>query len=520
MCDSDSSEPFMFAIRTILEGTQTLEAHIHSHNLNPSPPLTFDLLRVLSNDHPLQTHITQLAVAQSVLKGVVSKLNQQILAIGAREQDLRGLLVSIHILPPELLLVVFSFAYNGCEILARPAMARKLAAVCKSWRDIALRRPQLWDVISLAWSNEYRAIVLDRSAQRGVDVILPPTITPPVLQLPLAEKWLSLHVTCISISSSFEILRTLAPTLHNLPSLTINVEEPFEGTIPVHQMNIFPQLRALRFAHVVNLPHTIMWCPLTPQLRSIRYTIPISDRGLRRIFRECQNLEECVIETVYDDHGTPQDEQVPWGKTPLEAPSSLRILSFRAIRCRYFLHLAKWLRAPRLKELWIGTALNSIPAPECLGSASEEYTKFFSQLPTLEHLSIDCNVNLLHSILSSLHTGFTMLQRHGCGLPARQTGGGDTQTGSPLPKTKTFLPALVSFNMGASHLSKAGHHALLPPLHTASAQHVVDELGKMLESMPKPGRRRALEEIFVRGIRLTQQDIDRISLETVQLFLQ
>jgi hypothetical protein len=256
-----------------------------------------------------------------------------------------------------------------------------LASVCRSWRNLALVHQELWNTFDAAWSPEYRALMLShlKSSRIGVDVIIPTEIAfadGEEFPLPARDRWNSLHLTCTPSSPSWAAFMQLAPGLHQLGNLTLDMDA--EDPDRAAQINLATLLPNLHTLHVVDIPSSIIWSPLTSKLVNLQFDVVISDRGLRVIFAQCTSLESLSINLVVsNEEGS--FEAGGWRNEPLIPPPSLRTLAFHQISPGYLCHVVRYLRAPALENLVLCTMYGSFASSACAGNAqSSTYYQFVS----------------------------------------------------------------------------------------------------------------------------------------------
>lgn len=213
-------------------------------------------------------------------------------------------------------------------------------------------------------------MITSRAGGMPIDVIMSDVESAGIeTQLPRAECWNSLSLTCTPLSSSWELILKLAPSLGRLPNLTLNMDASEPAFVAGVDFNaLLPGLRTL---HIVNIPSSIVWSPLSSRLVSLRFDIVISDRGLRKILVQCTALESLDLEFVVSSGEGQTDLGMAfpggnWADEPLIAPPSLRTLVFRSIHARYLCHLMKWLRAPTLKDLALCTLRGTVADSQSL----------------------------------------------------------------------------------------------------------------------------------------------------------
>ena len=332
-------------------------------------------------------------------------------------------LVPVHSLPVEIMRRIFSITYNSFDIPERAKCSMSLASVCQSWRNLALVHQELWNTFDAAWSPEYRAFVLSqlKLTHTRVDVIIPTEVAFSAGEeflLPARDRWNSLHLACTPSSPSWALFVQLAPKLNQLGDLTLDMDaEDPDRAARIHFANLLPNIHTL---HVVNIPSTIVWSPLTPKLVNLKFDMVISDKGLRAIFAQCTSLESLCINLVVSNEKGSIDTG-GWRNEPLIPPPNLRSLSFHQISSGYLWHLVKYLRAPALENLVLCTMRGSLASSACLESAQNSaYYQFvstlcslsvkafltvtlhypqFANLSKLERLTIRCTAILLRALL-------------------------------------------------------------------------------------------------------------------------
>lgn len=363
---------------------ETLAAAIHHDLFDVGCPLDLPSQRLLSVDTALHRRLTDLNDGQSALASLIGLLSDQHSILAARDKALRTLLVPIHMLPVETMNRIFAFTYYSRDLPERAACAISLASVCRSWRELALHRAFLWKTYDAAWAPEYGTLMSRRAGHGQIDVIMSDANTTVQMGLPPVEYWNSLSLRCNPFVPSWNVFLQIAPSLQSLKKLTLDMDagEP-EATSEVHLGKFLPNLTTL---HVINIPASIIWSPLSAKLTKLRFDIIISDRGLRRILFECTNLESLSLESVVANGGgvvgfASSLEAAGWANEPLVVPPTLRTLTFCQIHAGYVCHLIKWLRAPALKALKIRTMYGTVVDSKHLETTwAEMCQKFVSQI--------------------------------------------------------------------------------------------------------------------------------------------
>lgn len=282
------------------------------------------------------------------------------------------------------------------------------------------------------------------STRIGVDVIIPPetSFADRELLLPMQDCWNSLHLTCTPSSPSWVAFTRLAPGLSQLGNLTLDMDA--EDPVRAARINLASLLPNLHTLHVIDIPSSIIWSPLTSKLVNLQFDVVISDRGLRVIFAQCTALESLSINLVVsNEEGS--FETGGWRNEPLITPPSLRSLAFHQISSRYLCHVVKYLRAPTLENLVLCTMYGSFPGSACAVNAqSSTYYQFVSlclslcrarrgvpeshvtvtlhclqiaNLPRLERFTVRCVAALLRALLKGIIHAVSTTPDPACTLP-------------------------------------------------------------------------------------------------------
>lgn len=291
--------------------------------------------------------------------------------------------IPVHSLPVEIMRHIFSITYNSLHIPERARCSISLASVCRPWRNLALVHQELWNTFDASWSPEYRALTLSRleSTPSSIDAIIPaeiPFSPGEEFPLPAQNRWSSLHLTCTPLSPSWGLFMRLAPRLHELGNLTLDMDaEDPDTAAQIHVASLLPNLHTLR---IVNIPSSIIWTPLTPKLINLWLDVVISDRGLRTIFAQCPLLELLSINLVVSNKDGSL-EAGGWSEEPLIPPPNLRSLAFHQISSGYLCHVVKYLHAPALENLVLCTMHGSLSTSACAGDIHNNiYYQFVSLL--------------------------------------------------------------------------------------------------------------------------------------------
>ncbi|TFY59520.1 hypothetical protein EVG20_g7761 [Dentipellis fragilis] len=177
-------------------------------------------------------------------------------------------LAPLHILPPEILLAIFSNLVHDPDTSPRLGNQRLTcaSAVSSYWRRLIVSSPQLWTRIDLA-QEQFATLALGRSQNAPIDLILYsqlPEITPPNVAAIISHH--ASHIAMLDLMIPYSMHDMLQerfpsrfPVLHTL-SLKISVDDrSFQGDPPIlyaSAMNTaMPAVRTLKLED--------MWLPWT-----------------------------------------------------------------------------------------------------------------------------------------------------------------------------------------------------------------------------------------------------------------
>ncbi|KAJ3556697.1 hypothetical protein NM688_g1883 [Phlebia brevispora] len=277
---------------------------------------------------PHQLHPVTLEMIQKVLLAEAS-----ITRIRDKSAELSSLIAPIHVLPDELLRLIFT--HVACQptpednVLAHMSFANRkdapapivLASVSRRWRNLVISSPTLWTRIYLSpWQPRYWSqLAIARSGSAPLDITLDCCIDstpyPEVLDqlldvvLPEVERWEGIGVVahhCFSLAYVGRLFSDLhAPILRRLRLSLTGKGPPGDQSVVVP--NLFRR-GAPRLSHVylysVGLPwdSSTLLCGLTClDLRWMWNETKLTYDQFRSILAACPDLKQLVLRGQYVD---------------------------------------------------------------------------------------------------------------------------------------------------------------------------------------------------------------------------